>query len=118
MTDEENNKVEMIVKIRFILNPICLCKIRSFADKWQVRQRLGETLGHDKASLGGCRGTLDLCMGTLFEVPAAVGEEPFDVGFLQAWLLLEDFREVLISLNEICCKFGCLFRVVEDGLVY
>ena len=74
--------------------------------------------GYDKASLGGCRGTLDLCVGTLFEVPAAVGEEPFDVGFLQAWLLLEDFREVFISLNEICCKFGCLFRIVEDGRVY
>ena len=62
--------------------------------------------GYEKASLGGCRGTLDLCMGTLFEVPAAVGEEPFDVGFLQAWLLL-------ITASVLAAFFIMFRRIVN-----
>ena len=36
--------------------------------------------GYDKASLGVAEGRFDLCVVSLFEVPAAVVEEPFDVG--------------------------------------
>ena len=41
---------------------------------------LGDGVGYDKASLGVAEGRFDLCVVSLFEVPAAVVEEPFDVG--------------------------------------
>ena len=40
-----------------------------------------------------------MCVVSLFEVPAAVVEVPFDVGFLEAWLLLEDFWKVVVAFD-------------------